>query len=206
MNLTPQEIRVLGCLVEKQSTTPDGYPLTTNSLRAACNQRTSREPVVDYTESTVTETLISLRERGLVRTARGEGSRAYKHAHLLDSALDLDVPEMAALSVLMLRGPQTSGEIRTRCERQHPFVSLEAVEATLGRLADREPPLVALSPRRSRQREDRWSQTLGAQRTTEVDLASIPTGATDSLPAQIAGLRRILDGLRALLDDLEARF
>ncbi len=205
MNLTPEEIRVLGCLVEKQSTTPDGYPLTTNSLRAACNQRTSREPVVDYTESTVTETLISLRERGLVRTARGEGSRAYKHSHLLDSALGLDAPELAALSVLMLRGPQTSGEVRTRGERQHPFVSLEEVEATLGRLADREPPLVTLSPRQSRQREDRWSHTLGAQRTSPVDLAGIAAGGTDSLPAEIAGLRRILDGLQALLDDLEAR-
>ena len=106
----------------------------------------------------------------------------------------------------MLRGPQTSGEVRTRGERQHPFVSLEEVEATLGRLVDREPPLVTLSPRQSRQREDRWSHTLGTQRASPVDLAGIAAGGTDSLPAEIAALRRILDGLQALLDDLEARF
>jgi hypothetical protein len=205
MNLTPEEIRVLGCLVEKQSTTPDGYPLSTNGLLAACNQRTSREPVVDYTESTVTETLISLRERGLARTARGEGSRAYKHSHLLDSALGLDAAELAALSVLMLRGPQTSGEIRTRSERQHRFSSLDAVEGSLGRLAEREPPLVTLSPRRSRQREDRWSHTLGSHSATRVDLTTL-AGGSEQLPVEIAALRRVVNGLQALLDDLEARF
>ncbi len=109
---------MLGCLAEKEATTPDGYPLSTNALVLACNQRSSRDPVVDYDESTVTATLLSLREHGLVRTTRGEGNRVYKHSHLLRETLALAAAALAALSVLMLRGPQTAGELRTRTERQ----------------------------------------------------------------------------------------
>ena len=123
MELTPVEVRVLGCLVEKQATTPEVYPLSTNALRLACNQRSSRDPVVDYDEGTVTAALISLRERGLARTVSGEGSRVYKHAHLLPEALGWTRRRVAVLSVLMLRGAQTAGELRARTERQHLFSS-----------------------------------------------------------------------------------
>jgi len=117
VELTPVEVRVLGCLVEKQATTPEVYPLSTNALRLACNQRSSRDPVVDYDEGTMTAALISLRERGLVRTVRGEGSRVYKHAHLVPEALGIDQESVAVLSVLMLRGAQTAGELRAGRER-----------------------------------------------------------------------------------------
>jgi uncharacterized protein len=153
------EIRVLGCLVEKQRTTPDQYPLSLNSLRLACNQATNRDPVVDYDEPAIRAALERLSRKGWVRLASGPGSRAVKYRHLLPEALRLSGPELALLAVLMLRGPQTPGELKMRAERLHPFGSTEAVEETLGPLVERE--LVERLPRRPGQKEERYAQRLG---------------------------------------------
>ena len=145
MQLTAQELRVLGCLIEKQMTTPDVYPMTLNSLVTACNQSTNREPVVDYSPRTATEALDGLRtDHKLARIVHsGAGSRVDKYKHVLDERLGLTPPEVAVLSVLMLRGPQTLGEIKIRTERSHGFASLEEVDVILDRLCD---PTIAVDP------------------------------------------------------------
>jgi uncharacterized protein YceH (UPF0502 family) len=153
------EIRVLGCLIEKQRTTPDVYPLSLNSLRLACNQATNREPVVDYDEQTVVEGLRRLALRGWTRLASGAGARARKYRHLLDDAFGLDDAEVALLGVLMLRGPQTPGELKQRGQRLHDFASLGEVQETLDRLVERE--IVARHGRLPGQKEDRYEQLLG---------------------------------------------
>jgi len=153
------EIRVVGCLVEKQRTTPDAYPLSLNALRVACNQSTNRDPVVDYDEATVVEALRRLALRGWTRLASGAGSRARKYRHLLPEALGVDDGELALLAVLMLRGPQTPGELKGRSERLHRFDGLPAVQETLDHLVERE--LAVRHPRRPGQKEDRFEQVLG---------------------------------------------
>src|ERR1700754_4092949 len=121
MDADPAELRVLGCLIEKQRTTPDVYPLSLNALRLACNQSTNRDPVVEYDEATVVEALRRLALRGWTRLASGPGGRARKYRHLLEEALSVDAPEVSLLAVLMLRGPQTPGELKQRSERLHTF-------------------------------------------------------------------------------------
>jgi uncharacterized protein YceH (UPF0502 family) len=153
------EIRVVGCLVEKQRTTPDAYPLSLNALRLACNQSTNRDPVVDYDEATVVEALRRLAQRGWTRLASGAGSRARKYRHLLPEALGVDEAELALLAVLMLRGPQTPGELKGRSERLHPFEGLAAVQETLERLIER--GFIVRQPRRPGQKEERYGQVLG---------------------------------------------
>jgi uncharacterized protein len=153
------EIRVLGCLVEKQRTTPDAYPLSLNGLRLACNQTTNRDPVVSYDETTIRQAVTRLSQRGWIRLASGRGSRAVKYRHLLDSALGLSPAELALLAVLMLRGPQTPGELKQRSERLQPFEGLAEIEETLAALAARD--LVERIPRRPGQKEDRYRQLLG---------------------------------------------
>ena len=153
------ELRVLGCLIEKQRTTPDQYPLSLNALRLACNQSTNRDPVADYDEQTIRGALTRLSNRGWVRLASGPGSRAVKYRHLADEALALSDDDLSLLAVLMLRGPQTPGELKQRTERLHPFASLAEVEATLERLVERE--LVARLPRQPGQKEVRYRQRLG---------------------------------------------
>ena len=150
MDAGPAEIRVLGCLVEKQRTTPDVYPLSLNALRAACNQATNREPIVAYDEWTIRDALERLSRRGWVRLASGPGSRAAKYRHLLAEALDLSAEEVSLLALLMLRGPQTLGELKGRSERLHRFGSLADVERSLGELTERE--LVTRLPRRPGQK------------------------------------------------------
>jgi hypothetical protein len=156
---SPVEIRVLGALIEKQRTTPEQYPLTLNALRLACNQSTNRDPVVDYDEATIKDALQRLRQRGWSRYASGQQSRSAKYRHLLDQALGLGPDEIALLCVLMLRGPQTPGELKQRTERLHPFGGLSAVEETLTGLIGRE--LAVRLPRRPGQKEDRFAQLLG---------------------------------------------
>src|SRR6266849_10404385 len=134
MDLSPQEIRVLGCLLEKQRTTPDAYPLSLNALRLACNQSTNRDPVVDYDEAAIRDALHRLERRGLARLASGAGSRAAKYQHLLADALPMDGAEQAIMCVLMLRGAQTPGELKQRTERMHAFGDLASVHETLSRL------------------------------------------------------------------------
>jgi len=153
------EIRVVGCLIEKQRTTPDVYPLSLNALRLACNQSTNRDPVVDYDEQTVVEALRRLALRGWTRLASGAGSRARKYRQLLDEAFGLDEAELSLLAVLMLRGPQTPGELKQRGQRLHDFAGLAAVQETLERLVER--GLVARHERRPGQKEDRYEQLLG---------------------------------------------
>jgi uncharacterized protein len=153
------EIRVLGCLIEKQRTTPDAYPLTLNALRLACNQSTNRDPVVDYDESTIRGGLERLGRRRWTTLASWSNRRAMKYRHTLDSALGLSDPELAVLCVLMLRGPQTPGELKQRTERLHAFAGLEEVENTVLGLIERE--FAAGVPRRPGQREGRYAQLLG---------------------------------------------
>jgi uncharacterized protein YceH (UPF0502 family) len=153
------EIRVLGCLIEKQRTTPDAYPLSLNSLRLACNQATARDPVVAYEEREIKAALDRMSDRGWTRFASGASSRALKYRHLLDEALQLSGPELSLLAVLMLRGPQTVGELKQRTERLHRFESIAEVAQTLDALGQRE--LVERLERRPGQKEERWAQLLG---------------------------------------------
>ncbi|HUN79217.1 MAG TPA: YceH family protein [Solirubrobacteraceae bacterium] len=158
MNLSAAEIRVLGALLEKQRTVPDQYPLSLNSLRLACNQSTNRDPVVQYDEATIRDALHRLERRGYTRLASGAGSRAAKYRHLLAERLPMAHDEQAVMCVLMLRGPQTPGELKQRTDRMHPFATLAEVHETLERLIGRE--LVARLERQPGQKEERYLQLL----------------------------------------------
>ncbi len=157
--LTPPEQRVLGCLIEKRWTTPDQYPLSLNGLRLACNQSTNRDPVTTYDEATVRDAAQRLCLYGLARLASGHGSRAVKYRHLAEEALGLDREELAVLAVLLLRGPQTPGELKARTERLAPLASLDDVERVLSELVERE--YVRRIGRRPGQKEDRFEHLLG---------------------------------------------
>ena len=179
MDLDAAELRVLGCLIEKQRTTPDQYPLSLNALRLACNQTTNRDPTVEYDEPTVRQALDRLGNRGWTRLASGPGSRAAKFRHLFDQSLDLDDAEISLLAVLMLRGHQTAAELRQRSERLHRFDSVPAVEETLKEMAGRE--LVERQPRRPGEREERWRHLLGRKEAASElhrEPEPAPTGTT----------------------------
>jgi len=198
------ELRVLGCLIEKQRATPDVYPLSLNALRLACNQSTNRDPVVDYDEATIRAGLDRLARRGWTRLASGPGSRAAKFRHLLDDALGVSGPEISVLAVLMLRGPQTPGELKTRAERLYRFDSLEAVHETLEALIGRE--LVERQQRQPGQKEERYAQLLGGEATpAAAGPTAGPTAAPDGLAGRVARLEEEVAELRAALDDLAAR-
>jgi uncharacterized protein YceH (UPF0502 family) len=158
LDLSESETRVLGCLLEKQRTTPDVYPLSLNSLRLACNQSTNRDPVVDYDDAVIRDALHRLERRGFTRLASGAGSRTAKYRHLLAEALPMAGAEQAIVCVLMLRGPQTPGELKQRAERMHPFGELVEVHETLQALIDR--GLVARLERRPGHKEERYAQLL----------------------------------------------
>jgi uncharacterized protein len=192
------ELRVLGCLIEKQRTTPDVYPLSLNSLRLACNQATNRDPVVEYDEETIREALASLSRRGWTRLASGPGSRAAKYRHLLDEALGLSGAEVSLLAVLMLRGPQTPGELKQRTERLYHFTSLPEVEDVLVQLAGRE-HVVAL-PRRAGQKETRYRQLLGGDAATEVTATHERPAVSDDRFSELeARLERVEEQLSSVL-------
>jgi uncharacterized protein YceH (UPF0502 family) len=198
MNLSASETRVLGCMLEKQLTTPDIYPLTLNSLRLACNQSTNRDPVVDYDDATLRDALHHLERRGFTRLASGRGSRAPKYRHLLAEALPLAGDEQAVVCVLMLRGPQTPGELKQRAERMHAFADLEAVHETLTRLIERD--LVACLERRPGQKEDRYTQLLQEHEELPEDPPAVnPVVLTpvDGLEERVARLERAVAELRA---------
>ena len=207
MDVTPEEIRVLGALIEKHRTTPDQYPLSLNALRLACNQSTNRDPVVEYDEATIRQALERLARRRWVRLASGAGSRATKYRHLFDEALGLSAAETALLAVLMLRGAQTPGELRARTERLHRFAGHDEVVATIDGLVARE--LVARLARRPGQKEERYAQLLGED-AQEAPAAAVPAAATAASPleerverleAEVAQLRaavaRLTDGVHA---------
>jgi uncharacterized protein YceH (UPF0502 family) len=176
MDLTAAEIRVLGCLLEKQRTTPDTYPLTLNALRTACNQATNRDPVVTYDEATIRDAVTRLSRRRWARLASGAGSRASKYRHLLDESLTRAPDELAVLCVLMLRGAQTPGELKGRTERLAPFADLAAVHTTLDRLIERE--LVVQLPRRPGQKEERYAHRLSDDDAPEPGFAAAMSSAT----------------------------
>jgi uncharacterized protein YceH (UPF0502 family) len=159
MDLTDHELRVLGCLVEKAATTPDTYPLTLNALITACNQRSNREPVVDYDDATVIRAIDGLRDRGWIRLTHTPGQRAVKYKHVLGEMLDLDERALALLAVLMLRGEQTPGELRTRTGRYVDFSSLDEVEEVMHGLIGRE--LATRLERRPGEKENRYRHLLG---------------------------------------------
>ncbi|HEY1540434.1 MAG TPA: YceH family protein [Solirubrobacteraceae bacterium] len=175
MDLTASELRVLGCLIEKQRTTPDTYPLTLNALRTACNQSTARDPVVRYDDATVRDAMTRLSRRRWARLAGG--GRAPKFRHLLDEALTRAPDELAVLCVLMLRGPQTPGELKQRTDRLHPFADLAAIHETLRRLIARD--LAMQLHRRPGQKEERFMHRLGEDAD---DVAVAPPAAYVSPP------------------------
>lgn len=181
MDLTAPEVRVLGCLLEKQRTTPDTYPLTLNALRAACNQSTNRDPVVAYDDATVRDAMTRLSRRRWARLTSGAGSRAPKFRHLLDEALTRAPGEQAVLCVLMLRGPQTPGELKQRSDRLHPFADLAAVHETLNRLTER--GLVIELTRRPGQKEERYAHRLSDEDADDSPVAASPPPAAPPAPA-----------------------
>jgi uncharacterized protein len=174
------EIRVLGCLIEKQRTTPDVYPLTLNALRLACNQSTNRDPVVDYDENTIRGAIDRLVQRKWATLASWSNRRSMKYRHTLDGALGLDDAEIAVLDVLMLRGAQTPGELKGRTERLHRFADMEDLGGTLERLMERQ--LAARLERRPGQREERYTHLLGSE---DAPTAGRPAAAAEP-PAQAA--------------------
>jgi uncharacterized protein len=200
MDLSDAETRVLGCLLEKQRTTPDHYPLSLNSLRLACNQSTNRDPVVDYDDSILRDALHRLERRGYVRLAGA--SRAAKYRHLLADALPMSSGEQAVMCVLMLRGAQTPGELKQRGERIHAFEGLEEVHTTLAGLIER--GLVARLGRRPGQKEERYKQLLGeeeesANGTPPAVGAPSPVHLPDDLHDRVARLEREVAELRSSL-------
>ncbi len=201
MDLTAEELRVLGCLIEKQRTVPDTYPLSLNGLRSACNQTTNRDPIVSYDEPAIEASLDRLRERHLVRRGVTAGSRVIKYWQLFDEELGLGEPQLAVLCVLMLRGPQTVGELKARTERLYAFGSLEEVGVTLEGLADRDEPLVQRLEREPGRKEPRYAHRLGGP-----EAAPSVTAAPDAAaPSDVDELRRELSALRADVDELRAR-
>jgi hypothetical protein len=198
------EIRVAAALVEKQRTTPDQYPLTLNSLRLACNQSTNRDPVVDYDEATIKSALDRLGRRKWTTLASWNTARSVKYKHLLDQALRLDDAQLATMTVLMLRGPQTPGELRQRTERMHRFSSGEELDGTLRELTERE--LVEALPRQPGERGQRFAHRLGEGAVGEapIDEVADPVASDDGLAARIERLEGEVAELREQLRSLRA--
>jgi uncharacterized protein YceH (UPF0502 family) len=194
--LTGPEQRVLGCLIEKRWTTPDQYPLSLNGLRLACNQSTNRDPVTDYDDHTVREAAERLSKYGLARLASGHGSRATKYRHLAEDGLGLGREELAILAVLLLRGPQTPGELKTRSDRMARVGSLDEVERVLGVLTER--GYVRRLGRRPGQKEDRFEHLLGAAAAESDGAAHLQAAPAPSTTAPTDG------GLLIRIQALEA--
>lgn len=217
--LDPVEVRALGSLIEKQITTPEYYPLTLNSLVTACNQTTNRHPVVSYDEGAVSRALESLRTKNLIWAVRG--GRAPKYEHRFSEQSKLAKPEIAVMCVLMLRGPQTVGEIRGRTGRLHEFASLEEVEGVLESLMSAQPPFAAKLPRLPGTKESRYAHRLGGEVHAEeheaqprAEPATMEPGTTDvraesermaRLEGEVEALREELQELRRQLLEFKSR-
>jgi len=203
--LTEAEVRVLGSLIEKEITTPDYYPLSLNALVAACNQSSNRNPVVHYDEDTVVQAADLLREKKLVHLiARGE-SRVNKYRHVLYEAMNMGRPDIAAMCILMLRGPQTIGEIRTRSNRLYDFTSIEQVETTLNGLMAAVPPLVVRLPRQMGQKEVRYAHLLSG----EVEMSALeaePEARPEIDPDRIGRLEKEVADLRREFEEFRKKF
>ena len=210
--MTPAEARVLGSLIEKEITTPEYYPLSLNALLNACNQKSNRDPVMSLDEDAVRQALRSLSDQFLVRSANSD-SRVAKFEHRLNEAFNFHRHEIALLCVLLLRGPQTPGELRTRTDRMYTFEDLESVHTALGLLMKRDPPLVAVLPRQPGTKEPRYTQLLSVEPSpvpsvpNRTELAS-PASVSDSarlsqLESQVASLREELARIRERLAALD---
>lgn len=204
------ELRVIGCLVEKELTTPDNYPLTLNSLLAACNQKTNRDPVVDYDESEVESALDTLREKNLAYVFYGSTGRVPKYKHMLPSFYELGPAETALITVLMLRGAQTPGELNQRSGRLFEFEGLSEVNETLDSLADREEPLVRKLGRLPGQKEVRYVHLLSEKEFDDDEYQEQATRtvgvASEGLASEVARLTEELDALRAEFEEFKSQF
>ncbi|MBL8169835.1 MAG: YceH family protein [Acidobacteria bacterium] len=217
--LNEYELRVLGALAEKQVATPDYYPMTLNALTNACNQKNHRDPVVSFDETTVVRALDSLREKKLIYTFHGSEARTIKYGHLFDKYFDLSHEEFAVLCVLILRGPQTPGELRSRTPHLLNFESLAGVEEALQSLGAREDPLVVRLPRQAGAREARFAHLLGGPINVEELAVAAPVRAESArahssveserlakLEADVVALRQELTELKQQLADFRKQF
>ena len=215
IRLTEVECRVLGSLVEKEITTPEYYPLSLNALINACNQKSNREPVMTLDEAAVRQALHALDGQSLVRSVSASDSRVTKYEHRLQEALNFYRHEIAVLCVLLLRGPQTPGELRTRAERMHPFDDLSAVQSSLQRLMKREPPLATVLPRQPGTKEARYAHLLSgdvesfepkSEGAVSATTNSPDAGRLSHLEKEIAGLRNEVTGFQKEIADLKQQF
>jgi uncharacterized protein YceH (UPF0502 family) len=208
IDLDPTEQRVIGSLLEKERTVPDTYPMTLNGLRTACNQSSGRDPILHLSDAEVQAALDRLRAQGLTRVLHpSHGARQPKFRQVLDEVLSLGDGERAVVTLLLLRGAQTPGELRARAERLHAFGSLEEVERALRSLAGREEPLVEELPRQPGQKEQRWVHRLGAAPAPPTaSTAAAPVGPSEleELRAELAEAHAEIARLRQELDDLTA--
>lgn len=203
------EIRILGCLIEKEMTTPEYYPLTLNSLTSACNQKSNRHPVVSYDEATVEEGVEGLRQKGFVSRTMMPGSRVAKYLHALPDRFDLSREEVALLCELMLRGPQTLGELRSRAERMTTLGSLEDLERIIQGLMEHDPLLVTKLPREAGRKESRYAHLLAGEVQPASEQATGSSGSADKisvLEAEVARLRQDLDELRQEFETFKKQF
>ena len=199
--LTDIETRVLGSLIEKQVTTPEYYPLTLNALTLACNQKNNRNPVSSYSENQVSDALESLREKNLTYVFYGSTSRVPKYKHVMPEVMHLNRPELALMCVLMLRGPQTPGELRGNAARLHEFSTLEEIEETLNALITHDPePLAVRLPRQAGQKEVRFAHLLSG----EIDVEALAV-ETPQVPKR-STLEQRVDALAAEVETLKAQF
>ncbi|MEZ5346314.1 MAG: YceH family protein [Pyrinomonadaceae bacterium] len=204
IELNEIEARIIGCLIEKENATPDYYPLTLNALTSACNQKSNRFPVVDYDEDSVEQALESLQKRDIVYLFFGSGSRTKKYKHLLPKLLDLDQAETAVICVLLLRGPQTLGELNQRTGRLYEFSGLDEVHQTVDGLTKREEPLVVELPKQPGQKEGRFMHLLSGEIDLETFVADTP--APRSSNSQSESLKQELNELRAEFEAFRAEF
>ncbi len=209
-DLTNVEARVLGALIEKDITTPDYYPLSLNALVNACNQKSNREPVMELPEDSVRDALSALQGKRLAGPAGGADSRVTKYEHRLQEVLNLDRRETAVLCVLLLRGPQTPGELRGRTERLHRFEHLDEVQATLQRLIEHDPPLTKILPRQPGTKEARYVHLMsGEVASYEPPAADAPAREDDRvsrLEEDVAELRRKVGELAQELEKFRTQF
>ena len=210
--LTPAQARVLGALVEKEVTTPDYYPLSLNALINACNQRSNREPVMNLDEDDVRQALHGLEAKGLAGRARNADGRVTKYEHWLGEAFNFSRAETALLCVLLLRGPQTPGELRGRTERLHTFEEIADVLAGIQKLMDRQPPLTAVLPRQPGTKEARYAHLLSGpiesiQFVSAPDPAHSPSASPDSsaLQERVENLEAVIDELRQKVAELNQK-
>jgi len=215
LSLTPVEIRVLGALVEKDITTPEYYPLSLNALVNACNQKSNREPVMQLDEDLVRDALSALQERRMAGPASGADSRVSKYEHRLQEVFNFTRPEIAVVCVLLLRGPQTPGELRGRTERMFRFESLDDVQSALQKLGQREPSLVKVLPRQPGTKESRWAQLFGGDvvvtEALPTESATTSVNSADAeriarLEEEVASLQREMGELKDQLERFRKQF